>query len=260
MGSTRWLVVVFGSLCATATGFAPVRNDRVRRSQALSGWLENLFPAPVDLDQSDVDARALEFPEQYPATYDLNTASVWGDWGDTAKVRPLLKNTQLENRALQVAYDANWQGWNPKAFHKAVDGKGAAVVLAQGRDGKWVGAYNPKGWAGTGGARPSVAAFLFYEKRGGFQKLRKVGGGGLACAKDDPGTGIWIGADGLIIPLGNKMAQSKLGTYFERGPEGRYSLFPEGYTQLKSLKVIVGVYEKGEGIPYSGAVLDFTSG
>ncbi len=217
--------------------------------------------------------RELEFPEQYPATYEINDYKhTWKDFGDPAIVRPLLKQTQLEQRNLQVAYDANRHGWNVQAFHRAVDGKGAAVIMARGRRGGWLGGYNPKGWSSNGGARPSVAAFLFYStKAGKLQKLQKVGGGGLACAKDDPQTGIWLGADGLIIPLAQqpslfptkeaKMAQSFLGTYFERGPDRKLSLFSDGCVmELSELKVLVGVYERGEEIPYSGAVLDFTSG
>lgn len=189
-------------------------------------------------------------------------------FGDAALVRPLLKSTQLEKRPLRVAYDAHWQGWNARAFHRAVDGQGAAVVLAKCL-GHYLGGYNPKGWSSTGGARPSVAAFLFYAPsngRSGFQKLRKIGGGGLACARDDPDTGIWLGADGLVIPLEGgrgrqpRAVQSRLGTYFERGPEGRYSILPDNGFQLEELKVLVGVYGPGEEIPYSGAVLDFTSG
>jgi hypothetical protein len=150
-----------------------------------------------------------------------------------------------------------------------VDGKGAAIVIATTWDGKIVGGYNPKGWASLGGARPSIAAFLFYEQnakdsRRQFQKLQKVGGGGLACARDDPGFGISFGADGLVIdlqPSRERLARSKLGPYFERGPENRSSLFDKnGAAELRELKILVGFYERGEEIPYSGGVLDMTSG
>jgi len=59
-----------------------------------------------------------------------------------------------------------------------------------------------------------------------------------------------------------KVAQSKLGPYFERGPEDLPSLFWEtgGATELKELKVLVGCYDANEEIPYSGGVLDMTSG
>jgi len=228
------------------------------------GWFDNLFPAPMD--DTPTNDRAQQYPEQYPATYELNLKTVEGDDADSTMVRPLLKNTQLESRPLSVVYDPNnlLQGWDARTFHQAVDGKGAAIIMAKAEGTGWFGGYNPKGWASMGGARPSVAAFLWYTvKNGQLQKLQKVGGGGLACAKDDPDTGIWIGADGLIIPLSpgkEKNAQSKLGTYFERGPEGLSSLFDGGAVQLTDLKVLVGIYEDGEEIPYSGAVMDFTSG
>ena len=136
--------------------------------------------------------------------------------------------------------------------------------------------HNPKGWAGLGGARPSVAAFLFYQKEPSmdygetnneWQKLVKVGGGGLACATDNPDEGIYLGADGLVIPLRagerSRAAQSKLGPYFERGPDDLSSIFSTGgggAATLQDLKVIVGIYPDGEEIPYSGGVMDMTSG
>ena len=258
--------------------FVPLKLQRSTTSAtALSGWLDNLFVTPLpsspqvktkkkkEDDSSTVSSRQVEFPEQYPATYDLSTVSLL-ELGDARLVRPLLKNTQLESRKLKVVYDAKWQGYNANAFHKAVDGKGAAVVLCRAR-GKVFGGYNPKGWSSNGGARPSVAAFLFYKNNSGWKKLRKIGGGGLACAKDDPDTGIWLGPDGLVIPFSppnRKSCSSFLGTYFEKGKEGNneqlYSIVPGGAAKLDDLKVLVGVYEKGEEIPYAGAVLDFTSG
>jgi len=128
-----------------------------------------------------------------------------------------------------------------------------------------------------------VAAFLFYQRRlpssdgdadYEWQKLVKVGGGGLACATDDPNAGISFGPDGLVIPLRSssgsddadgggaaaRRAQSKLGPYFERGPEDRPSLFAGGAAALRNVQVLVGVYGDGEEIPYSGGVMDMTSG
>ena len=190
-------------------------------------------------------------------------------------VRPLLKQTQLQDRKLQVAYNAQQHGWDARSFHRRVDGKGASIVVATGKrttngPSIVVGGYNPKGWSSLGGARPSVAAFLFYsnsKNRTGlvFQKLRKVGGGGLACAKDDFDFGIAFGPDALLFPLQpgkERVATSKLGNYYERGPEQLSSLFGNngGELRLESLKVLVGVYKDNEEIPYSGAVLDMTSG
>ena len=295
-------VVLAFQFCSSSTRAAHLTNkSRQRRdgrssptsTTALPGWLDNFLPKPYDAEASArADARRRqEYPEQYPATYELLPPSSLlpqdGDdpTGALVAVRPLLKRTQLECRPLRIAYDANVHGWDAAAFHRRVDGCGAAVILATADDGRcMVGGYNPKGWAGLGGARPSVAAFLFYQKMTSkvpteegddeydtdnvephkWQKLTKVGGGGLACANDDPSGGIYFGPDGLVIPLraGDRarMAQSKLGPYFERGPEDLSSVFPGGAAVLEDLKVVVGIYEDGEDIPYSGGVMDMTSG
>lgn len=80
---------------------------------------------------------------------------------DAALVRGALRGTLLDGRRLRVAYSANRDGWSAAAFHRAVDGRGPAVVLARTTSGALVGGYNPKGWASLGGARPSLDAFLF---------------------------------------------------------------------------------------------------
>jgi hypothetical protein len=244
------------------------------KSTYLSGWLDNFLPAPIE--NNDDSQRRKDYPEQYPATYELNDVSLESDTQlkEAEIVRPLLKQTMLERRPLQKVYDAEEDGWDPRTFHDKVDGKGAAVVIASYEDKnsgstikKIVGGYNPKGWSSNGGARPSVAAFLFYEKDQprSFQKLQKCGGGGLACANDDPNSGISFGPDALVVPLQPQrphFSSSKLGPYFERGPQNLSSLFESngGGAQLVSLKVLTGVYEDGEEIPYSGAVMDMTSG
>ncbi|VEU38652.1 unnamed protein product [Pseudo-nitzschia multistriata] len=250
------------------------KQQQQRVPSACYGWFENLFE-PSKSSESSESARQLQYPEQYPATYELNILYVEEDANipEAKLVRPLLKNTQLQSRALQLVYDANRDGWNPTAFHSAVDGKGASVIITTDENGRVCGGYNPKGQSSLGGARPSVAAFLFYERRSKkneeeptrFQKLRKVGGGGLACARDDPDFGISFGPDSLVIGLqaGREMvAQSKLGSYYERGPEDLPSLFWQtgGATELIDLKVLVGCYDDDEDIPYSGGVLDMTSG
>lgn len=255
-------------LLALESSYAFVHQSFGRTSQwQLFGWLDNFLP------KNDPEAEATrmkQFPEQYPATYEMSTITDSSDSKDAALVRPLLKQTQLEERPLQLAYDASKHGWSPRAFHEKVDGKGCAVVIATGKTKSGqitVGGYNPKGWASYGGARPSVAAFLFYSKDNGeFQKLKKVGGGGLACGRDEPDFGISFGPDALVIGLQpegrQKLAASKLGPYYERGPDDLSSLFGEGGNaiQLDNVKVLVGKYEPGEEIPYNGAVLDMTSG
>ena len=273
---------------STSTSYTPTRktslsfivSKRIHKKTGYSievsttrrnGWLENFFEPPKSSSSS---SREIQYPEQYPATYELNTEIVEEDNELPAVyklVRPLLRNTQLQSRPLQLVFDANKDGWDPASFHSKVDGKGAAVVIARTAGGSICGGYNPKGWASLGGARPSVAAFLYYERNLGggteeapeFQKLQKVGGGGLACANDDPNYGLSFGPDGLVISLTSgreNLAQSKLGPYFERGPDDRTSIFDGGVAELADLKVVVGRYEDGEDIPYSGGVLDMTSG
>lgn len=87
-------------------------------------------------------------------------------------------------------------------------------------------------------------------------KLQKVGGPSLA-QMDMPETGPRFGADSLVIPLATnngRLARSKLGSYYERLPDGGTSLFgKEASATLKELKVYQGLYEKDEYIPFTDA-------
>lgn len=198
------------------------------------------------------------FPEQYPATVDEWADPVESDSKDVAILRPLLKNTNFEFRELTLTYSANKNGWDANKFHQAVDRKGAALVVCTTSSGLLCGGYNPKGWVGYGEARGSIAAFLFRQNSGGgFTKLRKVGGPGLAQL-DYPESGPSFGADSLVIPLAKtnpKIARSKLGSYYERFLDGTNSLFGKGVSQveLRDLKVYHGVYKEGEYIPFTDA-------
>jgi len=190
-----------------------------------------------------------------------------------ALFRPLLARTQLASRPLRLAYDATVDGWTAEAFHGAVDFRGASVVLARTAGGAVCGGYNPKGWVGYGEARGSIAAFLFTwptgDTAGGRPiKLRKVGRGAMAVI-DTPEDGPTFGADALVVPLQppragwatderDRVARSKLGSYFERLPNGRNHLFAPteagaGVT-LEWLRVYQGVYADGEEIPFSDAL------
>lgn len=200
------------------------------------------------------------YPESKPASYDMMPGEF--GLGPESVVRPLLKQTQLQNRKLKCVYDANKHGWDARAFHSRVDGKGASVVLAKCR-GTWIGGYNPRGWASLGGVRSSVASFLFYQKLpvvGGWQKLRVSRTGSMACGKDEFDAGIYFGADSLIIPLRvnkqPKSVTSRLGYYFECGPGDKTSLLPVrgADSTLDELYVVSGVYAEGEIIPNSGGV------
>ena len=138
------------------------------------------------------------FPEAQAATYELSDVVIPFEFGDSGFVRPLLKQTQLETRKLNVVFDANKDGYDARVFHQKVDGKGASIVLAKSK-GQWFGAYNPRGWASLGGSRPSRASFLFYKTPFGWQKLRSLGGGGMSCGNDLYDRGIFMGAEGECL-------------------------------------------------------------
>lgn len=194
------------------------------------------------------------YPEGKPASYEMNPNVVPFEFGDAAFVRPLLKQTQLETRPLQLVYDANRDGYDARTFHSKVDGKGASVVLIKVA-GQWCGGYNPRGWASLGQARSSVAAFLFYQKSaftGGWQKIRVSRTGSMACGNDLYDDGIYFGADSLILPLRQpnvRKVTSRLGQYFEARPDGKYTLLPRAGEDfnVQELKVLSGVYAPGEG-------------
>jgi hypothetical protein len=201
------------------------------------------------------------FPEQYPATVTEWAEPLPGDDKDVARLRPLLKNTNLETRPLRLAFSANAHGWRPDAFHAKVDRNGPSLVVCTTTNGQVVGGYNPKGWVSYGEARGSVAAFLFAlnskSAGSGWTKLRKVGGPSLAQL-DYPESGPSFGADSLVIPLAAanpKLARSKLGSYYERFADGTSTLFSnnQASAQLKDLKVYQGVYAPGEFIPFTDA-------
>ena len=203
------------------------------------------------------------FPEQYPAVTDEWADPVATDSSEMALVRPVLKNTNLEFRALRLTFDANRQGWSAAKFHQAVDKQGGALVVCKTTSGLLCGGYNPKGWVGYGENRGSIAAFLFVQNSKKdpampFIKLRKVGGAGMA-QMDNPECGPCFGADALVIPLNGydnpKTARSKLGSYYERFADGTNSLFgkSKASVQLSDLKVYHGVYEEGEYVPFTDA-------
>lgn len=218
-------------------------------------------PAPLGMKRIDFES----LPDQRVET-EREAALLPGDKGDAALLRPLLAGTQLEADALALAYDAAADGWDHRAFHARVDGRGPAVVLAETEGGATVGAYNPEGWVGLGEDRASNGAFLFaFVPSGGSGgkgsgsgggkrgvKLPKIGGPNLAVI-DNPGTGPQFGADGLAIPLkavpkgDERLAKTKLGTYYARAPYGGGRSLWDGAggdadakrAYLKSLRVYV---------------------
>lgn len=55
-----------------------------------------------------------KFPELFPATLTEFAAPVAGDDAEVALFRPLLARTSLEERPLQLVYDANRDGWDAR--------------------------------------------------------------------------------------------------------------------------------------------------
>jgi hypothetical protein len=221
---------------------------------------------PFGLKRFDRD----RFPELYQATLDEFAEPVQGDTEEIALFRPLLARTQLEKRSLQLLFDADVHGWDAGVFHQCLDRKGASVGIAATTEAVF-GYYNPKGHVGYGESRGSIAAFLFTWKDGDLSKrpvkLRKIGKAALACL-DDPETGPRMGADGLDIRLrpprakwaevaDDRLARSKLGSYYERLTEGpnRSTLFGANENGkgeiLRFLRVYAGVYGPDEEIPFN---------
>lgn len=210
-------------------------------------------------------ARTASAPDTYPATKTEFAAPVTGDTGEVALLRPLLRNTNLEYLKLRLAYDASRDGWSAEAFHRGVDQLGPCIVVCVTQGGALCGGYAAKGFAGYGEARGGLGHFLFSWPTGSKSgapavKLQKVGGAGLATI-DEPETGPRFGADGLTIrldPKRERIAQSKLGAYYEIMPDKGRSLFAASddpkATRLTRLRVYVGIWPKGERIPYDGAI------
>lgn len=212
------------------------------------------------------------FPELYYGTLEEFADPVESDDELAALIRPMLKYTQLESRPIQLVYDAARDSWDAEAFHSNVDKKGAAIVIAKTEGGALCGGYSPKGFVGYGETRGSKAAFMFTWPDGDTSKnpmkMLKVAGAGLAVI-DEPDTGPRFGSGELYIPLRppraeweqndrDRRAMSKLGSYYQRRPDGRNCLFADGEsgkgTLLAELKVYTGVYGEGEEIPFNDAI------
>jgi hypothetical protein len=214
-------------------------------------------------------ARTGGAPDTYPATKTEFADPVEGDSAEVKLLRPMLKNTNLEYLPLRLAYDAAKHGWKASAWHAKVDRTGPCLVVARTKGGAYCGGYAPKGFAGYGENRGSIAAFLFTWPDGDTSqpvvKLQKIGGAGLATI-DMPETGPRFGSDGFVVrlePGSERNAVTKLGPYYEVMPGGGRSIFAAGEgnkvqgsfaTELAELRTYVGVWPEGERIPYDGAI------
>ena len=226
------------------------------------------FGAPVEGEVAGL-ARTAGAPDTYPATKTEFADPVEGDSAEVQILRPLLKNTNLEFLPLRLAYDSGKHGWGASKWHAKVDRTGPCLIVAKTKGGAYCGGYAPKGFAGYGENRGSIAAFLFTWPDGDTSKavvkLQKIGGAGLATI-DMPETGPRFGSDGFVVRMekgSEREANAKLGPYYEAMPGGGRSIFAEGEgnkvqgsvaTELTMLRTYVGVWPKGERIPYDGAI------
>jgi len=226
------------------------------------------FGAPVEGEVAGL-ARTAGAPDTYPATKTEFADPVDGDSAEVQLLRPMLKNTNLEFLPLRLAYDSSKHGWGASKWHDKVDRTGPCLVVAKTEGGAYCGGYAPKGFAGYGENRGSIAAFLFTWPDGDTSKpvvkLQKIGGAGLATI-DMPETGPRFGSDGFVVrmdPSMERIANAKLGPYYEAMPGGGRSIFAPGEgvkvqgsvaTELTMLRTYVGVWPEGERIPFDGAI------
>lgn len=261
---TRTLEKRYVSRCTHTREIAHIPLTRVSPPTHRSQLFEFFFGQPIEGEVAGL-ARTASAPDTYPATKTEFAEPVGGDSKEAATLRPMLKNTNLEFLSLRLAYDDKKHGWSAAAWHEQVDKTGPCVVVARTQGGAVCGGYAPKGFAGYGEYRGSIAAFLFTWPDGDTSrpviKLQKVGGAGLATI-DEPETGPRFGSDGLVIamdPGRERMATSKLGPYYEAiMPGGVRSVFAPSddpkACELTELRTYVGVWPEGERIPFAGAI------
>jgi TLD len=112
----------------------------------------------------------------------------------------LVDSTSLEGKKLACVYKASRDGWNALDFHRCVDEKGSALVVAFSRSGKLFGGFNPAGWRSTDDYYNSNTAFLWYPKNGGGSVVKcPINTGGNAAIFDYATGGPCFGASDLLI-------------------------------------------------------------
>jgi len=215
----------------------------------ITGLVGKIFGQDVLADPEPFGLKRMtkeEWPDQWPAVVDAWADVLPSDEGEIAKVRPVLKQTQMEYLKLGLAYDASVHGWTANAFHTQLDGQGAALLVGTTDKGTVFGGYNPRGWLGYGEWRDAISAFLFvFDGAGKPTKLPKLGGSGMAII-DESGQGPQWGPDGLKINIETRTARSRLGTYYEKLGGREKSMFrvdPAIPVQIKDLRVYVAIEE-----------------
>eukprot|EP00227_Mantoniella_beaufortii_P013043 CAMPEP_0197590036 /NCGR_PEP_ID=MMETSP1326-20131121/10771_1 /TAXON_ID=1155430 /ORGANISM="Genus nov. species nov., Strain RCC2288" /LENGTH=261 /DNA_ID=CAMNT_0043155031 /DNA_START=46 /DNA_END=827 /DNA_ORIENTATION=- len=160
---------------------APKKKDETEELDFVTRMVMNVFgkdalddPEPMGLKRMNAE----EWPDQWPALVDEYAEPLeTDDTEELVSVRAVLKQTQLENMPLGLAYDADVHGWRSSSFHTQLDGQGAALLVAISADGTVFGGYNPKGWLGYGEWLDAISAFLYvFPKQ---QVTGPFGGGGV---------------------------------------------------------------------------------
>ena len=220
--SAALLVMSQQAACLVQPTGMPVRRPQPAPARsavrAEGDYIENMFTTffgkPVEGEVAGL-ARTAGAPDTYPATKTEFADPVEGDDVEMARLRPMLKNTNLETLRLRLAYDASRNGWSAASFHEKIDKQGPCLVVCETIGGAFCGGYAAKGFAGYGEYRGSLGAFLFTwptPDAAEPTKLQKIGGAGLATI-DEPETGPRFGADGLCVfmnPGAERVATSKV--------------------------------------------------
>ena len=141
---------------------------------------------------------------------------------------------------------ASKDGWSAIDFHKCVDGKGSAIVVALSKSGKRFGGFNPLGWQSTDDYGNSNSAFLWFDKNGKSVKCPILVGGNTAIYDYSTGGPNFGSAD---LALGSPRA-AVMGGF--TGPDLENTATTAG--NLRQGKASVGgCYEYKRGWPVAGA-------
>ncbi|KAL7485809.1 hypothetical protein ACHAW6_011404 [Cyclotella cf. meneghiniana] len=118
--------------------------------------------------------------------------------------RGVLSGTSIdptrEDVDLGRVYKASVDGWSAIDFHKCVDGKGSALVVALTKSGKRFGGYNPLGWMSSDDYGNTNNAFLWFERNGRGVKCPVLAGGNAAVFDFATGGPTFGSADMCIGP------------------------------------------------------------
>ncbi|KAL7539343.1 hypothetical protein ACHAXR_009227 [Thalassiosira sp. AJA248-18] len=142
-------------------------------------------------------------------------------------------------------YKATKDGWSAINFHKCVDGKGSAFVVALSKSGKRFGGFNPLGWMSSDDYGNSNAAFLWFEKGGKTMKCPILPGGNTAIYDFASGGPNFGAADFCIGPP----RAAVMGGF--TGPDVENSESVAGNLR-KGRSSVGGAYEFQKGWPVAG--------